>query len=751
MTGKNRTAVTWFGALALLVSGLAQANLESAVVSPSNDVPRFEAPVSVDGSLSEPAWQGALRMRVPYQNQPYEGEKAPVETTIYIFEDGENLYVGIEAREPNPEKIRAYLRDRDGFFDDDYVGIMIDPFNDGRRAYGFGVNPLGIQMDLVRDEITRDWDFSWDAIWDSAGHLHDGGYTVEMRIPLSQLRFPGGEGKQAWRVMGYRGWPREEEYEFGSVSLSRDNSCEVCQYETIEGFAGARPVKDIEIVPTLTLVRADVLPGPSADSITKGDIESEQGVSMRWGVTPEITASFTINPDFSQVEADVPELDINRLHAISYPEKRPFFLEGADYYQTPMQAVFTRTVADPRYGMKITGRRGAHTFGAFLAQDSVTNLLFPGTFQSSTTFLDTESDVFVSRYSRNIGESNVGGLLTVRDAEGYRNSVGGFDGRWNINAQDSIRVQVLRSETEYPQDVAEAWSQPLGAFGGNALHANYSHESRDWSWTIHRRDADADFRADAGFMTTVGYDWSAFNLARTWYSGKETLWNRVKLRGHWDISHTDDGRVRERESKASLEVSGTRETELNIEAYKKHGLWRDTYYPVTGYSIMGSTTPMRGLKGSVFSWGGEEIDYENDRLADRFGVNLGIEWSVNTNMFLNVAYTRSVLDTKQGTQIFDARLLDTRATWQFNARSFVRLTVQEQDIEKNPNVYAADVFRSARSRGLQFLYSYKLNPQTVFFLGYSDNHIDNDLLQRNLMTDRTFFMKIGYAWIPDIA
>jgi hypothetical protein len=746
MIRQVRRTVTFFAFLLLLPGGVVQARTEA-----SPGVPRFDEPVIIDGSLAEPAWQGALRISVPYLNQPYEGGTAPVETTMFIFEDGENLYVAFEAMEPNPETIRAYLRDRDDLFDDDYAGIMIDPFNDGRRAYGFAVNPLGIQLDVVRDEITREYDFSWDAIWDSAGQLTGDGFTVEMRIPLSQLRFPATEGRQTWRIMGYRGWPRDEEYEFGTVSLDLDNTCEVCQYSTIEGFEGARPGRDLEIVPTLTLVRADVLPSPSAQDLVRGHIDAEQGISLRWGVTPDITASFTINPDFSQVEADVPELDINQQFAIYYPEKRPFFLEGADYYQTPMQAVFTRTVADPRYGIKLTGRRGEHTFGAFLTQDSTTNLLLPGPFQSTSTFLDTESDVFVGRYSRNIGASNIGGLLTIREAEGYRNSVGGFDGRWNVTDQDSVRVQVLRSQTEYPSSLANEWLLPEGSFSGNALQLTYSHDARDWFWSVNRRDIDDQFRADAGFMTKVGYDWSALSIGRNWYGSQDTFWSRMQLRGHWDASHTADGRLMERESKITFQLSGTRDSSIEAQIYDKSARWRDSYYPVFAYSLMGSITPVRGLELKIFTWGGEEIDYENDRLADRFGINPALQWSVNTNMLLNFGFTRSLLDTKQGAPIFDARLLDARATWQFNTRSFIRLTVQEQDIERNSDVYAAAVFRNARSRGLQLLYSYKLNPQTVFFVGYSDNHIDNDLLTSSLMTDRTFFMKIGYAWVPDMA
>ena len=745
------SCIFWIFLPLFLSAGAIAKSDSGAIEPPVSQLPKFDEAISIDGSLAESAWRGALQLTVPHQNQPYEGEKAPVETTMYLFEDGENLYVAFDSKEPNPEEIRAYLRDRDNLFDDDYAGIMIDPFNDGRRAYGFAVNPLGIQLDVVRDEITREWDFSWDAIWDSAGQLNGAGYIVEMRIPLSQLRFPASEGKQTWRFMGYRGWPRDETYEFGTVSLNRNNTCEVCQYPTIEGFEGARPVKDIEIVPTLTMIRADVLPGPPAQSLVRGDLKTEQGISMRWGVTPDITASFTINPDFSQVEADVPALDVNQQFAIFYPEKRPFFLEGADYYQTPLRAVFTRTVADPRYGMKLTGRRGEHTFGAFLTRDSTTNLLLPGIFQSASTFLDTESDVFVGRYSRNIGTSNFGGLLTIRDADGYQNSVGGFDGRWNATDQDSVRVQVLRSQTQYPLALAEEWSLPQGAFGGNALSANYSHDARDWFWSVNRRDVDENFRADAGFMAKVGYDWSALSIGRNWYGSQETIWNRMQLWGHWDVSHTADGRLMERESKVNFQVSGNAKTAIDIQLYEKRSLWRDIYYPIFAYSFMGSITPVGGLELKIFTWDGEEIDYENDRLADSFGVNPAVQWSVNTNMLLNVAYTRSVLDTKEGRRIFDARLVDARATWQFNARSFVRLTVQEQDIERNPDAYFSPVFRNAKSRGLQLLYSYKLNPQTVFFLGYADNHIDNDLLLRNLMTDRTFFMKIGYAWMPDVS
>lgn len=712
-------------------------------------VPSLEGAIQLDGALDEPLWEKALQISLDYEVEPGENKPAAVRTRMYLFEDGATLYVAFEADDPDPSKIRAYLRERDEIWNDDYVGILIDPFNDNRRAYGFLANPLGIQSDISRNEDNGDYDDSWDAIWEVTGRIHDRGYTVEFAIPLSQFRFPLSAGEQVWKVYGARNFPRSEGFEFATTPVERGNNCRICQYKEVRGFAGAKPTKDIEIVPTVTLVRADVADDTGSGGLVNGNFESDQGVSIRWGITPDVTASFAINPDFSQVEADVAQLNINQQFALYFPEKRSFFLEGADYFSTPINAVFTRTVADPRYGAKLTGRRGDHTFGMFVAEDEITNLIFPGTFGSDSDVIEARSRTLVTRYSHNFESANAGVLLTNRQGTDYQNTVGGFDGNWNVTKQDNIRVQMLRSETEYPQALAAQYDQPTGRFSGSGTSARYLHEGQNWFWFTMYRQFDDEFRADNGFVPRVGHRWQMGGLGRNWWGTEKNWWNRIKLRADWDISHDDAGQVLEREAELRFEVLGSYSSNMSVGISNGQRRWNGVMYKGNFLNFAGSVAPLRGLNLGIMAWGGEEVDTDNNRLADSLTIRPLIEWNVNKHLLLRFNYVKSTLDTREGSSIYDATLLDGRATWHFNARSFFRLTIQDQDIKRNQDEYLDAVDLRDTSRGLQLLYSYELNPQTVFFLGYSDNHSNDGTFMRNAMTDRTFFMKIGYAWMPE--
>ena len=424
------------------------AAVQPAIATVAN-LPHTDETIKIDAVLDDEAWKHATQILIDIETHPGENTPAPVVTVAYLIENGENLYIAFDARDPDPSAIRAYLRDRDSAFHDDFVGIVLDTYNDQRRAFEFFVNPLGVQMDLTNDDVNGIEDESWDAIWDSAGRITDDGYIVEMEIPLNQLRFPHIDGKQTWGIDLLRFYPRDRRYRFSNNPIDRNRNCYLCQFGTIEGLENVKPGRDLEIVPTLTGFKTDSTDDPGVVPLQSGDTEIEAGVSIRWGITPDMTANLAINPDFSQVEADVAQLDVNNQFALFFPEKRPFFLEGANYFSTPIDAIFTRTVADPSVGAKLTGKRGKHTFGVFAAQDEITNLLLPGASGSDSTSLDQDNTAFVGRYSRSFGDaSSAGVLLTARDGDEYHNYVGGFDLRWKISDQHSVREQVLRSDTQ---------------------------------------------------------------------------------------------------------------------------------------------------------------------------------------------------------------------------------------------------------------------------------------------------------------
>lgn len=720
-----------------------------AVTSPMADLPRVNGKVIIDGNLDDEIWRDALQVDVSYETNPGENTPAKVKTVAYLMEDGINLYIAFDARDPDPAAIRAFLRDRDSAYNDDFVGVVIDSFNDERRAFEFFSNPLGAQMDLTNDDVNQREDDSWDAIWDSAGQITDHGYIVEMEIPLTQLRFQQIDGKQTWGIDILRMYPRDSRTRMSSHPIDRSVNCYLCQFAKYRGFENVEPGRDLEIVPTVTGSSTDTRDDPLTDPMINGDFEAEAGVSIRWGITPDVTANLAINPDFSQVEADVAQLDVNNQFALFYPEKRPFFLEGSDYFNTPIQAVFTRTVADPSVGAKVTGKRGNNTFGFYASEDEVTNLVLPGAFGSDSESLGISNTATVSRYSRSFGQSSsFGALLTTRSGNDYHNYVGGFDARWKINDNHEVKAQILQSDTEYPDEVAIDFEQPLEAFGGKAGQAEYNYDSRDWFGYLRYEARDAGFRADSGFVPRVDYHQETVGLGRRWYGKEDSWWTKIRLNGDYDISHDDNGRLLEREYEAYFAVNGPKQWFMEVGGLTRDVLFDDIMFKENKVSIYTEIKPRGGLFLGIWARVGDQIDFANSRLGNQVRLQPRVTWNIGQHLMAQLNSSLIRLDSKEGPNIFDAKVHDLRMTWQFSVRSFIRLTVQHQDIEKNQAMYLDEIDEHSREVGRQLLYSYKLNPQTVFFLGYSDRHIDDDDLDSLTTTDRTLFMKIGYAWMP---
>jgi hypothetical protein len=724
-------------------------SLPTIAVANFTDLPRTQDSINIDGLLDDPAWRDAAQIDIDKETSPGENIAARVKTTAYLVEDGEYLYVAFDARDPDPKAIRAYLRDRDSAWYDDSVGIVLDSYGDERRAFEFFANALGVQMDLTNDDINQREDDSWDAIWDSAGRINDSGYIVEMQIPLNQIRFPQVEGKQTWGIDLLRFYPREHRYRFSNNAQDRNINCYLCQFEKFQGLEGIEPGRDLEVVPTLTASQSYTTDDPGVDPLQSGGSDAEVGVSVRWGVTQDTTVNLAINPDFSQVEADAAQLEVNNQFALFFPEKRPFFLEGADYFTSPMRAVFTRTVADPSVGLKVTGKRGNHTYGLFAAEDEVTNLIFPGAFSSDSESLAQSNTSVVGRYSLGFGQSSsVGGLFTGRKGDGYHNYVGGMDARWKINDQHNVRLQYLQSSTEYPDEIAEEFEQPLGSFDGSAAQFVYDYDSRNWFAYARYGDRSADFRADSGFMPRVNVETKVVGLGRIWHGDEDDWYSRIRLNGDWDITHDDEGRMLEREVEAYLNISGSMQSQFSVGAVTRDRLFDDILFKEDQISAFGEFQPRGGLILGMWARIGDQVDFDNSRLGDEFRMEPFVNWNINRHLLLRYSGNFVALDTKDGAKIFDAAVHDLRLTWQFSVRSFLRLTTQFQDIERNPDVYTDEVDARSRDVGRQLLYSYKLNPQTVFFVGYSDALLDDDELDGLTTSDRTWFMKIGYAWNP---
>ncbi|MGH9362894.1 MAG: DUF5916 domain-containing protein [Thermoanaerobaculia bacterium] len=712
-------------------------------------VERATSAIEVDGVLEEQAWKDALSFDLPYEWSPGENVPPPVETDFFVTYDDKHLYAAWRAHDPKPPEIRAHLMDRDSiktFVQDDHVVLIVDTFNDENRGYQLRVNPLGVQADAIFSQNEGVEDFSFDLIWASAGRITEEGYTIEIAVPLGQLRFPRTAGEQTWGFDVGRSYPRSVRHRMTAHALDRSQQCILCQVTKVTGFEGIEPGRNLELDPTVTAIRTDTAqfgPGGLGDLET-GEEEVEPGLSVRWGITQNVTLNAAANPDFSQVEADVAQLDVNERFALFFPEKRPFFLEGGDYFQTPIQAVFTRTVADPDWGAKVTGKEGPNAFGVFLADDGVDGtLLLPSNQFTGFAFLDETVATGVVRYRRDIGRgSNVGVLFTGREGErDYHNRVAGLDGFWRFDQSNTLRGQYLRSQTRYPLGLALGAGQPTGEFEGDSLFVDYDHATRNWFWSAAYEESDPLFRADAGFVPRVDIRQLEAVVIRQLWGEPDDWWNRASF-GLFAFRTEDfDGRLTDERWDLFANLAGPLQSfaELSLETNSERFegiLYEDLYRG----QLFAEIQPTGVVKLTFFTNVGEVVDFDHNQRAELLQLSPAVELKLGRHLNAKLDHTLRRLEADAtGDEIVEANLTQLRLVYNFNVRAFLRGIFQYLDLAPADEPSVEDLFT-------QLLFSYKLNPQTVLFLGYSDERFGLGDLSLE-QTGRTFFVKVGYAWL----
>ncbi len=704
--------------------------------------------------LDENAWKECDEISIDNETNPGNNVPAEVKTILRMTFDNENLYFSFVAEDVEPSKIRAIINDRDRLDDNDFVSLYLDPFNDTRRAFFFSVNPYGVQEDGIYDEQVGDEDLSWDAIWNSFGRITETGYVVEGSIPFKSLRFPNTSDIQTWRFFGRRIFPRNVEKTFHSMVINQDNTCLLCQSNFITGFKEIKPGRNLEFTPTVTLTKFDEREDFPDGELGKGKVKQNIGFDARWGITSDLTLNATINPDFSNVEADAAQLNVNNRFALRFPEKRPFFLEGADFFNTPIQAFFSRSIVDPTFGTKVTGKIKKSAVGLIAARDRVNNLILPG-FQNSSSYSTNEEVMNVTgRFRRDIGKnSNLGLLGTSRESENYYSRLGGVDAfvrPWNPL---TIRLQFLKSATRYDSLTTAENDVPGGGFEGQSYFVRIRYDTRNWNSQFTHENRSPGFRADAGFVPQVDF-------VRTRYWVERVFWgDNGGAIVNWGMN---TGVFRRGSTDGTLDMGGgwvsaflNGPMQLNYwinpdiiwqqyegRRYRLPRLW-------TGFDIQ----PYGNLGINGWMNLGPSVDFENNRKADNFQFRLesDIRIGKHVDMTINHRYLKLHLE---GARIFTANLTQLQAAYNFNVRLFLRMILQYRHTLRNTELYLEnDVNSLEESVFAQVLLSYKLNPQSVIFLGYVDNHHgfhDNIDLREIPLTqlNQALFFKIGYAWRP---
>ncbi len=531
------------------------------------NVPKFEKPPVIDGKLDDSVWQGAAVLKDFYQIDPGDNLPPSKPTEVLLGYDARFLYIAFRCYD-EPDKIRSTVAKRDNIFQDDYVGFYLDTFNDQRKAFEVFFNPLGIQGDGILTE-GRGEDFSVDLLLESKGVIGPDGYFVEVAIPFKSLRYEAGKGKH-WGAHFFRRIQRFQRELDSWMPFSRSVSSNLSQAGKLTGLEGISVERTIELIPSLTLsqdgkfVRSfGVFPDTAAASTDPGRIVNqplafEAGLTAKFIPSPAMTFDLALNPDFAQVEADQLVVTANQRFPIFFAEKRPFFLEGIDIFQTPVTVVHTRAVIDPDVAVKLTGKKGRNTFGIMVASDNG-----PGNFtgddrlkRDNSAFLDKNAYVGVLRLKRDIGKENsIGILATSYDFIEKHNDLFSIDGRFRLDKQSTVTFQTIGTTARNKFFNPFEGKTTYRTGNGFGYAVNYINAGRNWGSEFGSEGSTRDYRADVGF---VGRTNSNFTYGLLRYNSENSPKKTIKffhLHNLTDVDYDWQGRMYIWESENLVELT----------------------------------------------------------------------------------------------------------------------------------------------------------------------------------------------------
>jgi hypothetical protein len=684
-----------------------------------------QAPV-IDGALDDAAWQVAPLPTGEFLSyNPLHGSSIPQRTTVWISYDADYLYFAFKCDDPEPSGIKTSVTRRDNIWQDDWVGLSLDALGTGQLSYHLMVNASGVQLDML-NSVAGNEDTSPDWIWDSASRLTETGFSAEIRLPLQSIRLKGGDNTR----MGILFWRRISRLGVSVSWPALEPGAWVFERHANLHFESIQPRLARELLPSATYGRTTLRDSPTRwrDPSSRGDV----GLSTKIGLTPTITLDATVNPDFSQVESDAFQVEVNQRFPVFFGEKRPFFMEGAGIFalagagsgdNTLRTAVHTRRVIDPIFGAKLTGSAGRVTFGTLTALDEAgdANRLFN-----------------IGRAQVSIGPSNyVGALYTDVTANGTHNRVAGADLRWRVNNTQRLDAFVLASNSRLARD-----GDTLTGIGAQV---NYSYSTRRFAASGSFEHYDEDFRMDTAFMNRVGvtgaWGYAEYNLYPD--NTKYPWLRRITL-----FAFSQGGSDQFAGGNEFIEVAGTRINFSRQGFLRVDGLW--------GFEHCAGQRFKRGRPrafGNVqlFRWlaldggfsAGHAVFYDPTAPFQGRSIdyNAGMTLQPSGRLAQRIGYQRVSFD-RAGTseRIYTLDIINTRTTYQFTRALAVRGIAQ---------------YDSSRKRVLtDFLGSYEPRPGTVVYAGYGAlieqrDFIDGQWLPQRgdfLTTQRGLFFKASYLY-----
>ncbi len=708
--------------------------------------------IKIDGLLDDAGWLNHAVAKDFVEIEPGDNCKPPVETEAWITYDDENLYAAIICYDKDMSKLVTNMCDRDKIFNDDFAGFVLDTYNDSKQAVEFYVNPYGIQGDLSITSNSEDT--SPDYIWTAEAKIYKDRWTAEFAIPFKSLRFPDREDL-TFGLHFIRTWPRDSRFQFSWAPVSRDDPSFLGQEGILSGIKKVKRGKNLEILPFVLGSMTGYLQDPDngsskfkADSLLKGDA----GVNIKYGFSSNLTGEFTYNPDFSQVESDATQIDVNSSSTLFYPEKRPFFLEGSNIFSSYFNTVYTRMLNHPLFAAKLTGKIDKYDIGYIATYDQNTPYIIP--YDYGSYFINTELKSFsnIFRIKKDLsGESYLGFFATDREVKDSYNRVLSFDGtlvflnnhyfKWQLLGYSSKELNdtnLFSSSRAFGKNHTLTFDgEKFAGFGG---YVSLQRRSRHWNYEFSIIQTPPEARRDVGYIESVNrrelFTWHSYVIK----PGNSFILDfEPQINGN--IAFKFDGTLRERtlvpnfyiQFKKMINMNGGF-LAVNDEEYK--GVFHTGVH--RGWINFNINTSKIITGGGYYELGKYIVRFEDPSYAGwGFDAQAWVTLKPMNRLQIESNYYYSELSkSKGGEKLYAGYVFRNKLTYQLTKSLFFRIVGEYDSFNKSLNIDP--------------LFSYKWNPFTIFYIGsshYLNEFAEQDKGERKLKeSSRQIFAKFQYLF-----
>ncbi len=683
------------------------------------------------GKLDDPIWQSVPLHDEFWQTAPTDGKPAPERTTVQIVLDDQAIYFGIRAYDTHPSEIRAPLVRRDNVFDDqDYINVFLDPVGAQKSALFVRVNPRGVLADGIYTADTDNLDFAPDFEIDAKASLQKDGYTIEIRIPYSVLRFPENASKP-WNFQVTRSMPRAQHQLFASAPLMRTSSSQLAEMTAIAGLSAAPVGNAWSLRPSLTVRQNRESADGQARTVNN---KIDPGLDIKWRPNAEWVIDATLRPDFSQVELDVPQLTSNAQFAISLPEKRPFFLESSDILESPARsqeqggignfAVYTRSITAPSWGLRASNR-SENTEAMLLTthDQGGGSLLIPGAY-GSRYLAQPASEVQIARARTYVDNLSVGGMASRRS---YQNGAGmntvlGPDLVWRPNERDRIRGQILFSSTSAIADESGNL-QAKASQAGSYIFADWIRKAEDWEPSATFEQVSDKYRNDTGFVPQASYRQVTAQILRKWQ--RDSDWHDLGAYLWVTDAQTLDGSTISRILDPGVYISGPQNTTVNLEF---HPDMKQRVKP--GGQLHSFSQWYMTLESNPYDWLnhlgakltlGDQVDIENDRVGRGTSLELSAKMRMFDRVEIEPHFAKTSILGADGQTALNDKIARILGVVHFSAQDAVRSIFQRQTTERNASVNGVPA-SSSHYDTYSMIFSHKTSAANVWYLGVTKAH-----------------------------